>query len=143
VSKKRKRPSENNLEKIHATKVNLAKLVKKLNRDEDYDEGVSKPKSKRSRKRKDGCKKGLVGFEEEQPGQTSKPVQPPTKDSRSSVNILSEKSIMRESAKTVDQPTGMSYNGTPSLTALQKGMKQSLDGARFRSAIHSQPDTDC
>jgi len=143
LTKKRKRPSVDG-EKVHAAEVNLEKLVKKLkdgtpdrdgkrgSTDTSNVPGMSKSKQRKS-KRKEKAK--LV----EERRQTISLPKPLKAVDRSSISPpltkrFESKHERKESASTLHSILGrksVEVVGS-GLTALQQGMKQSLDGARFR-----------
>lgn len=142
VSKKRKRPVSNT-DKVQSAEVNLEKLLKRLKgKSGAGDDGVSKG---------DGKKEGQAGKKknrEKQPGaadQRRKSISLPKhpqavdKDTISSPRAPKRSKTKHEGTESKPGPSSAplvkrksrEVSGT-GLTALQQGMKQSLDGARFR-----------
>jgi hypothetical protein len=146
VSKKRKRPASefNNLQ---SAEVNLEKLVKRLKGKGDAEVRDSKGKSKagekaelkRERERKSKTQTLHV---EDKKKTISRPM--PLK-AVGRTSIVSERPTKRQKTKPVVSEASSTPSVSPAkkvddastagLTVLQKGMKHSLDGARFRCVI--------
>lgn len=138
-SKKRKRPSIDT-ERIHSAEVNLGQLVKKIKdaatgRDGKGGKGsvFGSPGASKS-KRVEGKRKG--GTEDRKATiSLPKPLRPVDRSSSSpqSTKRLEFKHDRKESTSTSNSIFGRKSTDFESgLTALQQGMKHSLDGARFR-----------
>lgn len=145
-SKKRKRPSSER----HSLEVNFDKIMEKLKStvggDEKQNQKTKSPKKvKRDKKKlKERPKSGAnsvsslnisrpkplkprISVDED----SSRPAKKP-KTHRDSISPLTIASTL-----TLAPSASTSTSSAPKLTALQQGMKQSLDGARFRSVVHS------
>jgi len=142
LTKKRKRPS---LDGVLPTEINLEKLVKKLkdgtpgrdgqgrSTDTSNVPGTSKSKQRKSKKKKEKAKRVE---ERKQTISLPKPLKPVDRTSISPPlpKRSESKHERKESSSTYHSILGrksVEAHGS-SLTALQQGMKQSLDGARFR-----------
>jgi len=139
-TKKRKRPSVDG-EKAHASEVNLEKLVKKLKdgtpgrdgerrgTDTSNVPGTSKSKQRKSKKKE----KAKLVEERKQTISLPKPLKPVDRSSISPslTKRIELKHERKESSHSILGRKSVEVDGS-GLTALQQGMKQSLDGARFR-----------
>jgi ribosomal RNA-processing protein 8 len=144
VSKKRKRPPGKDADSLHSAEINLEKLVKSLQKADPG--GNVKKKSKRKEKRVsqkagennqrgkvvDGSPSGRENAKSVSSPKTLKPLKqtqssadPPVKARKKDI---SDASSAAETAK----PASPTKDSGASLTKLQKSMKSSLDGARFR-----------
>lgn len=149
VSKKRKRPSSDSL-KLQSAEVNLEKLVKRLKdkssveveggqsskkRGKTSDAGPSK-KTERKRDKEIKAKSGDVGEKKLIPrpkptkGSEKSSVASPGPTKKVNVRLLSTEPSAAPTTTSATKKGGHSH--VPTLTPLQQGMKQSLDGARFR-----------
>jgi len=125
VSKKRKRPGADP-QKNHSAIANLETLVKTLTAS---DESVRSANKKRHRKGEEKSHdpriKGDIKKKSAETAAVSVP-KPTQSKSKTRVNISSSSPAVSNEKK-IHHTTSCT-----ALTALQKGMKQSLDGARFR-----------
>jgi ribosomal RNA-processing protein 8 len=154
-SKKRKRPSHD-ADKVQSAEINLEKLMNKL---KDKDEGVDSPRAPKKRRRS-GSEAEEKGEGSSQGGKGKGIAEwgLRRKDKRPSTSMISGPKKLRgkkDSAKPVDHAASMpslsrakspaspisrtsfalgskSPPAPSNLTPLQKDMKHSLDGARFR-----------
>ncbi|KAF9451628.1 hypothetical protein P691DRAFT_698849 [Macrolepiota fuliginosa MF-IS2] len=139
VSKKRKRPSGDR----QSLEVNFDKIMEKLKStvggDEKKDQKKKSPKKEKQdkKKAKERPKSGVsdvgsLNISRPKPlkprvsvdDDSSRPAKKPKRDSVSPPTIAS--------SLTLAPSTSTSTSSAPKLTPLQQGMKQSLDGARFR-----------
>ncbi|RDB22865.1 hypothetical protein Hypma_010341 [Hypsizygus marmoreus] len=156
VSKKRKRPASLDADKLQAAEVNLDKLVKRLkgnsseasksaqtpNRGEISASSKGDRQGKKTKKAKPKASSGAEKKEISWP----KPLQPTDKDlallarptKKAKTKHMVETSTPPPPAAVSKKAKGLAA----SLTALQQGMKQSLDGARFRMINESLYKTD-
>ncbi|CAA7259906.1 unnamed protein product [Cyclocybe aegerita] len=146
TSKKRKRPS-NDTHKLEAAEVNIEKLISKLAHPQP---GENPTNSKGKAKAQDPRRKARLGKKQklgvgaadapkkaERPSASSSevkiPPSSPTKSKKEKKMAKSNPPPAIEVASKRLKPSSPQQEATSSrLTALQKGMKQSLDGARFR-----------
>jgi ribosomal RNA-processing protein 8 len=136
-TKKRKRPATNDHQTLE---VNFDKIMEKLKStvgtDEKVKEQRKKSPKKNRRKSKDRPKSGVSDVGSLNISRP-KPLKPrlsvdeednrPAKKARTHRDSVSPRTIASTLTHTPSTSSG------PKLTALQQGMKQSLDGARFRS----------
>lgn len=145
-SKKRKRPSSDTV-KLRPVEVNLEKLVKKLKRSSEITEGSS-PNSvqveeaglsvSHRRQAKRRGKKSETGDIKEGKKTISFPklLKITAMDSDIIAVPQSKHSTGKPSLADSSLPKNALDGSIAGLTPLQKGMKQSLDGARFRQVWH-------
>jgi ribosomal RNA-processing protein 8 len=141
TSKKRKRPATQEVDKVQSVEVNLDKLMQKLGRDHEDEQGPKKKKSKHGKtpqgmdtrdesatsskgKKKNPSSLGVVALS------VAESSKPPTKVKQKK----KKKPVAEKASSSEQQPrnTSPAADGVSGLTSLQKGMKESLDGARFR-----------
>lgn len=133
VSKKRKRPS--NHSQLEAVEVNVEKLMAKMTNANTAESSIQK--SERKKRQKTNRQKQVKGSAEET---KERPPSPPRKAEKKKAEtktktkqaVDSASVLPSKSKPTFEEPQENSY---VKLTALQKSMKDSLDGARFRSVI--------
>lgn len=130
ISKKRKRGASTD-DKLHSAETNLDKFVKKFISQTSYAEAFQKKKQKHGNKRE-----SPIGPDSQPPG-TVKNSKEGTE--RNSAKQEKRKKKQEKAKKKNKDPTKAFAHGTSSidhgvagLTSLQKGMKDSLEGARFR-----------
>jgi ribosomal RNA-processing protein 8 len=140
--KKRKRTSKQNVDKVKSATVNVEKLIEQL---------AAGPAAENTRRElKEGKSEGVSADSDHPPKRRrvkrNKARQSPTP---SAVQEDGSHKASRKKRKKEKETSGEKVTGTPSslesrpppesrnkLTSLQHGMKQSLDGARFRYVIH-------
>ncbi len=153
VSKKRKRPSSHS--QLESVEVNVEKLMAQMESSRSEEPSIQIPE--RSKRRKANRQK-LV---QNDAGETKdRPTTPPRKAEKKKVSKLSGDTLLQarkanpktqvdiktNAKQTVDSAPILPLKSKPTfeelqehsnakLTALQKSMKDSLDGARFRSVI--------
>jgi ribosomal RNA-processing protein 8 len=148
ASKKRKRPAARDVDKVQSAEVNLDKLMQKLEgvRDRDDKQGPKKKKQKHGKtpqgpdskayedatpSKGKGKKSSSLGGSNghiHSAKESSRP--PPQKKQKQKL----KKPDVKKPSLSDQQPRNLSpaADGVSGLTSLQKGMKESLDGARFR-----------
>lgn len=143
VSKKRKRPASDG-DKLQSAEVNLEKLVKRLKGKGDAETRGSKGKEKEKAGKKTEMKREKKSKAQTVDTEVKKKTisRPMPLKAMDRTSISSERPAKRQKTKPVVteassrsslSPTKkVDGDSTDGLTALQKGMKQSLDGARFR-----------
>ncbi|KAF9469016.1 methyltransferase-domain-containing protein [Collybia nuda] len=153
VSKKRKRPP-NDSDKLQSAEINLDKLVRKLKWKDGTDTrspgGSEKKKVSRKAEMKREKKSKVQMVDSETKKKTISRPMPLKAVDRTSVSSerpakrQKMKPVVIEASSTSSLSTTKNADGGSStgLTALQKGMKQSLDGARFRIINESLYKTD-
>lgn len=149
-SQKRKRPSSD-VDKVQAAEMNLDKLMNKLRGDKGDD---NSPRASKKRKRstsdagEEGSqrRKGISDWglrRKEKPPMTSMISRPKKMKGKRDITKPADKSSMPSLTRTkspvislgnssMTSKATMSPSAKSGLTPLQKSMKQSLDGARFR-----------
>lgn len=146
ISKKRKRPAAQDVDKVQFAEVNLDKLMQKLGGIRDHDSEDKQGPNKRKRKHgktsqgldtKDGhamSSKGKVKITSSLGGSSG--VEHSVKESSKPPKKMKQKKSKLDAGKpssSEQQPrVSPAVDGVSGLTSLQKGMKNSLDGARFR-----------
>ncbi|KAG1753879.1 methyltransferase-domain-containing protein [Suillus paluster] len=141
TSKKRKRPAAQDADKMQSAEVNLDKLMQKLgsvgNREDK--QGPKKKKKKQERTTRAPDTKGAHATSNKATEKVSSPhggsIEQPVKGvSGLRKKVKQKKSLKHDAGKPEQRPRNVSpaVDEVPGLTSLQKGMKESLDGARFR-----------
>ncbi len=123
-SRKRKRPSRHDLDQLQSATVNVEKLMKQLATEQT---GVSAdadqpPKKKRMRDKDRKAQQPPTSTQGD--GEQRKKKKKKERKKQTGDNVASS-----SSPTSSHPPTQPTHNA---LTSLQRGMKQSLDGARFR-----------
>ncbi|KIK65394.1 hypothetical protein GYMLUDRAFT_219386 [Collybiopsis luxurians FD-317 M1] len=140
-SRKRKRPpSESSDSRVHSAEINLEKLVRKLTgkRDEDStnnsDPKDSKSRRQRKKKKQEHHQPTLDNDDKKKSISLPMPLMTASeraakkaKRSHDNGSQLSETSLIKHL-----EPTNEDDRSSSGLTSMQKGMKQKLEGARFR-----------
>ena len=130
-SKKRKRSSNDGSDKGHLPDLNIDKLVKRL-KGHKSDHGTSSPGN--DKKDKKGKREQLKEQEREEKKKSislPKPLKSATQE-QSTVARLQKKHRKTRSSVESAPAVVQSPPGGETLTTMQKSMKQSLDGAKFR-----------
>lgn len=153
VSKKRKRPASDS-DKLQSAEVNLEKLVKRLKGKGTDTKSVGKGKGKEKADKKKEVKQAkkskaqrAADAESEAKKKTISrpmPLKAIDKDSITSERPAKRqrtKLAVAEASSTPSPVKKVDGGSTDGLTALQKGMKQSLDGARFRCVVYDLPSS--
>ncbi|KAF9075977.1 methyltransferase-domain-containing protein [Rhodocollybia butyracea] len=147
-SRKRKRPTSDtgSETRVHSSEINLEKLVKKLTKKRDEDEsrvdaaksntGSQSSQSQRKKKKRNQAASAEVDKKSislPMPLMTSERAAKKAKQSHDARKQASKESLSKQQSASNDNLTVKS-NDEPSsgLTSMQKGMKQKLEGARFR-----------
>lgn len=138
ISKKRKRPTSDS-SKLHAAEINLDKLVERLKGSSASLTGSRKSAKQATStspaKKPETNRKSKKADTEDRRRSISrpKPSKPVEKADVSSPRQLKKRKIRHAADEPIsNKRAAVLREGNSSLTALQLGMKQSLDGARFR-----------
>lgn len=135
-SKKRKRSSNDGNDKGHLPDLNIDKLVKRL-KGHKSDHGASNPGSgKMDKKDKNEQLKEQQREDKKKSISLPKPLKPTTQEQPESSAVARLRKKQRKTRSSVESApaTLQSPAGGDALTTMQKSMKQSLDGAKFRHA---------
>ena len=133
TSKKRKRPADQDVNKMQSVEVNLDKLMQKLGDVHDHKQG---PKKKHRNTSKD--EHATSSKKKEKLSSTPASADHSAKGSPTLLKKTKHKKPKLDAGKSSSsekQPrvsVSPAVDGISGLTSLQKGMKESLDGARFR-----------
>lgn len=145
TSKKRKRPAARDVaDKVQSAEVNLDKLMQKLEGVRDH--GDKQPKKKKQKHGKtpqgpdtktyeDATPSKKKGKKSSSPGRSNGDIHSVKESSRPPPKKRQQKKPdVKKPSLSDQQPRNLSpaADGVSGLTSLQKGMKESLDGARFR-----------
>jgi ribosomal RNA-processing protein 8 len=127
-SRKRKRPGDSDT--VRSIEVNPKRLVKALKTRSDHEAHISSKTTRRTNEKRQGNARSSGDAKG-----TRKEGNKPRKEG----TTIPHSSIQKDVSKTPCPPvlSEAKQRDLSSLTPLQKGMKQSLDGARFRRAIRS------
>ncbi|KJA30064.1 hypothetical protein HYPSUDRAFT_32127 [Hypholoma sublateritium FD-334 SS-4] len=140
VSKKRKRPSSHS--QLEVVEVNVEKLMAKMGNSNPAESSIQK--LERKKRQKTNRQKQVKGSEEEI---KDRPTTPPRKAIKRKIETKTKTKQTVDSASVLplkSKPTseGPQENPNAKMTALQKSMKNSLDGARFRLLNENLYKTD-
>ncbi|KAG0705508.1 methyltransferase-domain-containing protein [Suillus ampliporus] len=145
TSKKRKRPAAQDADKMQSAEVNLDRLMQKLGsvRNQEDKQGPTKKKKKQGRSTRAlgtddqhaTSNKAREKVSSPHGGSIGSAVEQPAKGgSGLRKKIKQKKNLKPDAGKPEQRPRNVSpvVDEVSGLTSLQKGMKESLDGARFR-----------
>ncbi|KAG2077575.1 hypothetical protein BDR04DRAFT_1088654 [Suillus decipiens] len=141
TSKKRKRPAAQDADKMQSVEVNLDKLMQKLGSVGKHQEDKQGPKKKKNHKKTNEGLDAKVEHAKFGKEKGSSFLGGSIKESTVNQSVKGgsglrkkKKSLKPDSRKSEQQPQNVSpaVDEVSGLTTLQKGMKESLDGARFR-----------
>jgi hypothetical protein len=136
-SKKRKQPLKNDTETIHAAQINLERLVKKLKVGKEAERTRNRRKHGNKNKDSEIVGQGEGPTRQISTGKTaSSSSSPKAKISNVGLstipNTFRSEKTKKKAGIPRSKPQPSKQAGTSGLTALQKGFKQNLEGARFR-----------
>lgn len=133
VSKKRKRPN-NHANDVETTEINMEKLMAKLANTTDEGLSIAKKRKKAQKQAPEAtsnAEQHTEGTHVRIPGVPTKTSSPSGKRNGKKKHYI-DPSLTLPSTSTQSLEKPPSSSNANNLTALQKGMKDSLDGARFR-----------
>lgn len=132
-SKKRKRSSNDGNVKGHLPDLNIDKLVKRL-KGHKSDQGASSTGNGKKDKAKNEHVKEQQREDKKKSISLPKPLKPATQEQPEPLTVSRPRKKERKTRSSVESAPAMMQSpaGGDTLTTMQKSMKQSLDGAKFR-----------